>query len=90
MFGQNWTIVVGCAKARSLGDNMKKRIYYAVCFQKTDKTGRTIGYDDPTKEGAFSLFYHKSDAYWSSNEDDKIVRVLVTIEPVPSNKKIKK
>jgi len=69
---------------------MKKRIYYAVCFEKIDKTGKTISHSDPTTEGAHALFFHRNDAYRYTNEGDKIQRVLVTIEPVPSKKKAKK
>jgi hypothetical protein len=69
---------------------MKKRIYYAICFQDFNLNEKKVSHLDPVSEGAFSLFYHRSDAMWNSTEDDKIVRVLVTIEPVPSKKRTKK
>lgn len=69
---------------------MKKRIYYAVCFCNISNGGKTITHDDPVEKGAFALFYNRAEAIWNTNEDDKIVRVLVTIEPVPSKKKVKK
>ena len=69
---------------------MKKRIYYAICFKEDSRGGRKVSHTDPSVDGAHALFFHRDDAYWYSNEGDKVKRVLVTIEPVPSKKKAKK
>lgn len=66
---------------------MKPRIYYAICFERTDETGRTIGHDDPTKHGAWGLFYRRSTALEHASTTDKIERVRVTIEPVQSKRR---
>ncbi len=66
---------------------MKSRIYYAICFERTDSTGRIIGHDDPTQKGAWALFYRRSTALEHAGAMDKIERVRVTIEPVASKKK---
>lgn len=64
-----------------------KSIYYAICFVRTDSTGRTIGHEDPTKKGAWGLFYSRGVALLQAETMDKIVPVRVTIEPVKAKKR---